>query len=131
MVRIKLVLLSSFLFFQGIRGFCVYNKLTDGSSFRIAQNYFNPRIPIGQAFSKHMEKDSIECCPYTNSDCSPTLKNDKRVYFDIQIFFMDESSFSGTVYCRTGGGLTIHGTKEKYYAECLTAEGITEAIPIE
>lgn len=31
----------------------------------------------------------------------------------------------------TGGGLTIHGTKENHYAECTNAQGVFMAIPFQ
>ncbi|KAI9263555.1 hypothetical protein EDC94DRAFT_647980 [Helicostylum pulchrum] len=136
MVGIKLLLLSIFLFFQGIRGYCIYNKLTDGTSFRITQKNYNEGIPVTRIyslyshFSKHMEKDTTECCPYTSKDCSSNLRNDNFALFAIELFFTNQPSFDGHVGCETGGGLTIHGTKEKYYVECMNAEGVTVAAPI-
>ncbi|KAI9263557.1 hypothetical protein EDC94DRAFT_647981 [Helicostylum pulchrum] len=130
MVGIKLLLLSSFLFFQGIRGYCVYNKLTDGTSFSITQNVDNSVTLSGNRFSKHMEKDAKECCPHTSKDCSFALKNNAIALFEITLIFFEQPSFRGTVSCTTGGEITIHGTKNHYYAECMNAEGVATEIPI-
>ncbi|KAI9263529.1 hypothetical protein EDC94DRAFT_584095 [Helicostylum pulchrum] len=131
MVGIKLLLLSSLLFVRGIRGYCVYNKLTDGSSFKITQSNFNTGAHIGRAFSKHLEKDTTECCPYTSRDCSIGSVNDEVALFSIELFFIDQLySVKSVVTCTTGGGFTILGTKENYYAECTNAKGVTAVVPL-
>ncbi|GAA5800315.1 hypothetical protein HPULCUR_005742 [Helicostylum pulchrum] len=80
-----------------------------------------------------MEKDAKECCPHTSKDCSFALKNNAIALFEhpgIKEEPSQRSSYVGTVSCTTGGELTFLGTKEKYYAECTNAKGVTFAAQI-
>ncbi|KAI9263556.1 hypothetical protein EDC94DRAFT_584124 [Helicostylum pulchrum] len=96
MVGIKLLLLSSLFFFQGIRGYCIHNKFSDGSTFRITQHPGIKEEPSQSYFTRHMKKDTTECCPYTSKFCSPSLSDGNGAKFGFKIFFIDRSSYVGT-----------------------------------
>ncbi|KAG2232727.1 hypothetical protein INT48_009253 [Thamnidium elegans] len=89
-------------------------------------------LPWGSKnFSKHLEKDTTYCCPYSTKDCSAYLKNNDVALFAIELFFIDKTYSFKYLRCITGGGLTIHGTKENYYAECANANGVSMAVPFQ
>ncbi|GAA5809213.1 hypothetical protein MFLAVUS_002618 [Mucor flavus] len=108
-----------------IYGYCIYNKLTDGSSFKVVQAY------LLRIFHQHMEIDSISCCPYTMKDCSCNLKNDEEVLFYIFFYFERGDPPVKSVKCTTGGALVILGTQEGYSAECYDANGVYSVVPVE
>ncbi|KAG2196224.1 hypothetical protein INT46_003403 [Mucor plumbeus] len=125
---ILVLFILSVILIQGIQSYCIYNKLTDGSSFDIVQRY-SPTLEV-KLFRKTLGKDAKECCPYTTWDCSPRPINYDYVYFTIYFKWPRFDSYAHITKCTSGGALTIQGSENDHWAECTTAEGITERIDL-
>ncbi|KAG2232193.1 hypothetical protein INT48_004121 [Thamnidium elegans] len=78
-----------------------------------------------------MEKDSIFCCPYTQKDCSCSLRNHTEARFSINFYFANNYPPAKFTKCTTGGALIIHGTEENYYGECIDVYGFSTVASLE
>ncbi|KAI9263647.1 hypothetical protein EDC94DRAFT_670932 [Helicostylum pulchrum] len=115
MLSVRLLTLLVLILVQGIHGFCIYNKFTDGTSFSINQN--NSGTSQGKVFKKHMEMGSIVCCHYTNIDCSRRKRNDDSIQFIISFPCKTGTSPSLKIaICATGGALVL---SDPYYGSAI------------
>lgn len=94
-----------------------------------------------------MKRGAIECCHYTNKDCSRNQRDDDGIIFRVSftihlsflfifvkhidtviqlyLFFVDGNGDVRIAKCTTGGTLIIRGTKDYYHGECIDATGVS------
>ncbi|KAI8642596.1 hypothetical protein BD408DRAFT_176416 [Parasitella parasitica] len=107
---------------QGIQSYCVYNKMSDDTSFNIAQS--SGKDITTRLFKKYLKKDAKECCPYTTWSCNSRPISYDETYFTIKFDFASgHKTYPFGAKCTSGGGLAIYGTAEGFWAECTLANG--------
>ncbi|KAI9336579.1 hypothetical protein BD770DRAFT_401564 [Pilaira anomala] len=129
MIAFRHFIVVAFILFQGVWGYCIYNRLTSGT-FSVSQEVFSLNIPARKTFKKVLEKGTSECCHYTNRDCSFHGGNDDKAVFYFSFDWPAYESKLFLIVCTTGGGLTVLGSEEDHHAFCKDATGSVSEVGI-
>ncbi|KAI8878280.1 hypothetical protein K501DRAFT_196205 [Backusella circina FSU 941] len=117
------------LLFQTIHCFCIYNLFEDDTYFTITDARIDVRPD--KLFHKEMHPSAVECCHYSNVDCSPNRKNDENNSFHVYFEFPNfrKSLPRKRVSCTTGGALAFSGNYSQLKVDCKLADGTM--VPVE
>ncbi|KAI8997153.1 hypothetical protein BDB01DRAFT_770037 [Pilobolus umbonatus] len=132
MFRILHVLLLLTALIHTINAFCIYNHMDSVGVY--IMNAQRKDIPNGRIFAKGLSANAIECCHYSNIDCSTDKTRFYRNVFEYHFYYLKED---GTMFnskktfstCYAGGALVFTGNSQQYKAECIHPDGTRYGAP--